>query len=329
LGGPDRNYIPGGRRLAVSYVGLSYLMSDRIRYRTRLDGLDAGWVERGPQRSVEFVGLPPGDYTLHVAAAHPGGSWGQQEAVWSFSVEPFWWQRRSVQALGGLLLLAGLVALYRLLLQQLKASNLRLARRVDEATFDLQAKTVHLQALNQEKTELAERLARQAEAFERQAREDALTGLANRRLRRNAGARLRPFAAQRPSAVPGGAGHRPLQGRQRPPQPQHRRCGAGAGGAADRRRLPRFRTCRRVPAAKSSRCCSTTPAWKKPRSCARACAACSMTTPTGPAWGLRVTFSAGLVELDADDRTPALLYQRADRALYRAKSDGRDRTSIG
>jgi hypothetical protein len=61
--GPDRNYIPGGRRLAVSYVGLSYLMSDRIRYRTRLDGLDAGWVERGPQRSVEFVGLPPGDYT--------------------------------------------------------------------------------------------------------------------------------------------------------------------------------------------------------------------------------------------------------------------------
>jgi len=33
--------------------------------------------------------------------------------------------------------------------------------------------------------------------------------------------------------------------------------------------------------------------------------------------------------LDPADRTPKLLYQRADRALYRAKSDGRDRTSIG
>ena len=32
--------IPGGRRLTVGYVGLSYLMSDRIRYRTRLEGLD-------------------------------------------------------------------------------------------------------------------------------------------------------------------------------------------------------------------------------------------------------------------------------------------------
>ena len=44
---------------------------------------------------------------------------------------------------------------------------------------------------------------------------------------------------------------------------------------------------------------------------------------------LNVTFSAGLVELDAADRTPMLLYQRADRALYRAKSEGRDRTAIG
>ena len=35
------------------------------------------------------------------------------------------------------------------------------------------------------------------------------------------------------------------------------------------------------------------------------------------------------VELDAADRTPMLLYQRADRALYRAKSEGRDRTAIG
>ena len=45
--------------------------------------------------------------------------------------------------------------------------------------------------------------------------------------------------------------------------------------------------------------------------------------------GLQVTFSAGLVELEAGDRTPMLLYQRADRALYRAKSEGRDRTAIG
>jgi len=44
---------------------------------------------------------------------------------------------------------------------------------------------------------------------------------------------------------------------------------------------------------------------------------------------LRVTFSAGLVQLAADDRTPLLLFQRADKALYQAKSDGRDRICLG
>ncbi len=328
--GPDRNYIPGGRRLAVSYVGLSYLMSYRIRYRTRLDGLDTGWVERGPQRSVEFVGLPPGDYTLHVSAAHPGGAWGQQEAVWSFTVEPFWWQRRSVQLLGGLLLLAGLVVLYRLLLQQLKASNLRLARRVDEATFDLQAKTVHLQALNQEKTELAERLARQAEAFERQAREDALTGLANRRAFDETLAR--DFARSQRSGHPLCLVVLDID-HFKDVNDRHSHSIGDAVLVQVARLIAAACRDSDLPARTGGEEFALLLNDTRLEEAAQLCARLRGLFHDHPDWagvaGLRVTFSAGLVELDADDRTPALLYQRADRALYRAKSDGRDRTSIG
>ncbi|TPD89499.1 diguanylate cyclase [Stenotrophomonas maltophilia] len=328
--GRERNLIPGGRRLAVSYVGLSYLMSDRIRYRTRLEGLDNGWVERGPQRSVEFVGLPPGDYTLHVAAAHPGGSWGHQEAVWNFTVEPFWWQRHSVQALIGLMLLSALVALYRFLLQQYKASNLRLAQRVDEATFDLQAQTVHLQALNQEKTELAERLARQAEAFERQAREDALTRLANRRGFDEALAR--DFArAQR-------SGH-PLClvvldiDHFKDVNDQHSHSIGDAVLVEVAQVIAAASRDSDLPARTGGEEFALLLNDTRLEEAAQLCARLRGLFHDHPDWagipGLRVTFSAGLVELDGDDRTPALLYQRADRALYRAKSDGRDRTSIG
>src|SRR5690606_28488007 len=42
--------LPGGTRLAVSYAGLSYLLPERIRYRTRVAGLDGGWTERGTRR---------------------------------------------------------------------------------------------------------------------------------------------------------------------------------------------------------------------------------------------------------------------------------------
>ncbi|WMJ68532.1 ligand-binding sensor domain-containing diguanylate cyclase [Stenotrophomonas sp. 24(2023)] len=328
--GNDLNHIPGGRRLTVSYVGLSYLLSDRIRYRTRLDGLDTGWVDRGLQRSVEFIGLPPGDYTLHVAAAHPGGEWGHHEAVWRFTVEPFWWQRHSVQALAALLLIVALVALYRFLLTRYRDSNLRLAQRVKEATFDLQTQTVNLQALNLEKTELAERLARQAEAFERQAREDALTGLANRRAFDEALAR--DFARSQRSGHPlclvvldidhfKDVNDRHTHSVGDMVLVQVAQLLASACRDSD------------MPARTGGEEFALLLNDTRLEEAAQVCARLRGLFHDHPDWagvaGLRVTFSAGLVELDGSDRTPKLLYQRADRALYRAKSDGRDRTSIG
>ncbi len=41
--------------------------------------------------------------------------------------------------------------------------------------------------------------------------------------------------------------------------------------------------------------------------------------------GLRVTVSAGASMLEPRDASPADVYRRADEALYRAKSAGRDR----
>lgn len=41
-----------------------------------------------------------------------------------------------------------------------------------------------------------------------------------------------------------------------------------------------------------------------------------------------MTFSAGVAELQPDE-TGSSLMQRADTALYRAKSEGRDRTCAG
>jgi len=328
--GSDINRIDGGRRLAVSFVGLSYLMSERIRYRTRLDGLDKGWVERGQQRSVEFIGLPPGDYTLHVAAAHPGGNWSDSEAVWAFSIEPFWWQRHSVQAVAALLLLAGLVALYRFLINRYKRSNVRLANMVDEATRDLQAQTVHLQALNSEKSELVDRLAAQSEAFERQAREDALTGLPNRRAFDETMAR--DFARSQRS------GH-PLclvvldVDHFKQVNDQHSHSVGDVVLAEVAQMLASACRDSDLPARTGGEEFALLLNDTRLEEAAQVCARLHGLFRDHADWagipGLRVTFSAGLVELEPGDRTPKLLYQRADRALYRAKSDGRDRTSIG
>ncbi|MHC1479342.1 diguanylate cyclase [Frateuria aurantia] len=173
--------ISGHRQLAVTYVGLSYLLSERIEYRTRLDGLDGQWVDRGHQHSVEYIGLPPGDYVLHVSAAHPDGPWSTHEAVLRFTILPLWWQRTSVRLACGLLLIVVALIIYRFMVNQYKRSNARLAREVAERTRDLQLQAEQLLAANHEKSLLLTQLQLQSESFERQAREDALTGLPNRR----------------------------------------------------------------------------------------------------------------------------------------------------
>ena len=326
----DSVRVPGGQRVTVGYVGLSYLMSDRIRYRTRLDGLDPDWIERGNQRSVEFIGLPPGDYTLHVSAMHPGGRWSESEAAWAFTVEPLLWQRRSVQLVAGVLLLLALVALYRYLIHRYKTSNIRLARQVDERTADLQLQAERLLAANQEKTELAERLRQQAEAFERQAHEDPLTGLPNRRAFDEGLAR--DFARSQRSGHPlsllvldidhfktvndtwsHSVGDQVL-------------CEVGRLLAASCRDsdLPA-----RLGGEEFALLLNDTALDEAQLVCTRLQGLFHAQRNWAGIEGLRVTFSAGLVQLGAGDRTPLLLFQRADKALYQAKSDGRDRICLG
>src|SRR5690606_38762441 len=140
--------LPGGTRVAVSYAGLSYLLPERIRYRTRLQGLDPDWIERGTRRGVEFVRLPPGHYTLEVQAAHPGGAWSSEPARWSFQVLPLWWQRADVRVaavLGAGLLLFGL---YRLRMRGYRVRNRRLEQEVDARTADLQAQARQLMEID-------------------------------------------------------------------------------------------------------------------------------------------------------------------------------------
>lgn len=174
-------FLPGGKRLSVEYVGLSFLLPERISYRTRLLGLDLDWIDRDRQRNVEFIGLAPGDYELQISAAHPGGAWSTRAASWRFHIEPFWWQRTSVHVFAALLTLAFLFTLYRYLVGRYEASNRRLMQLVDERTEDLQLQAERLLRADEEKSRLLDQLQRQSEAFERQAREDVLTGLPNRR----------------------------------------------------------------------------------------------------------------------------------------------------
>jgi len=171
----------GVNRVQVEFAGLGFVMPQRVRYRYRVDGFDQQWVERGAPADAELTNLPPGDYQFRVVASYVDGDWSPNEASWLFSVAPHWWQRREVQLLA-LLVVLGLIALaIRLRTRQLRLRGVRLRTLVEQRTADLNRQTERLLAVDAERNALLERLRQQSEAFERQAREDALTGLPNRR----------------------------------------------------------------------------------------------------------------------------------------------------
>ena len=321
--------LAGGGRIQVAYAGLSYLLPERIRYRTRLLGLDQDWIERGTQRNVEFMGLAPGDYVLEVAAAHPEGEWTLQPAQWPFSVRPLWWQRLDVRIGAALAVLLALALAYRVRVRRYHARSVRLQQLVDARTAGLQAQAQRLVAADRERTELLERLREQAEAYGRQAREDALTGLPNRRHFDEVLAR--DFALARRGGHPlclalldidhfkrindtwsHGVGDQVLREAAQVMAAQCRGSDllARLGGEEFALLLP------------------DTLLEEAQLVCERLHAHFRAQAGWAGIEGLRVSFSLGVVAR-RDDDTPESLVERADTALYRAKDGGRDRVEVG
>jgi diguanylate cyclase (GGDEF)-like protein len=172
---------PGTRKLELHFAGLSYLMPARTRYRYRLEGFDQEWVERGTARFAQFTNLAPGDYLFRVAAANAAGEWGEHEARLGIHIAPLLVQRREFWFLVGLAFLVVFYGLYRWRVHRLEHAQRRLKELVERSTADLRGQTERLTAADREKSLLLEKLQLQSEAFERQAREDSLTGLVNRR----------------------------------------------------------------------------------------------------------------------------------------------------
>jgi signal transduction histidine kinase/ligand-binding sensor domain-containing protein len=82
---------PGQRDLEISYTGLSYIKSDQIKFKYKLEGLDAEWVDAGTRRVAYFPYLPPGSYTFRVIAANSDGVWNNEGAGINVIVRaPFW-----------------------------------------------------------------------------------------------------------------------------------------------------------------------------------------------------------------------------------------------
>src|SRR6185436_13672845 len=87
--GAGRPQIPSGpHRLEFQYTGLSLSTPEQVRFRYRLEGLEASWVEAGAARSATYSYVPPGGYRFIVEASLGDGRWSAPSASEAFTVLP-------------------------------------------------------------------------------------------------------------------------------------------------------------------------------------------------------------------------------------------------
>jgi len=86
---------PRQENFEIQYTALSFINSENLRFKYKLEGLDHDWVEAGTRRTAYFSHVPPGDYTFKVIAANSDGVWNEQgKSVKVIVLPPFyrtWW----------------------------------------------------------------------------------------------------------------------------------------------------------------------------------------------------------------------------------------------
>lgn len=84
----DIKITPENDSLEINYTALSFNKPEQIKFKYKLEGLDAQWVDAGTRRRAYFTHLPPGEYSFRVSAANTDGVWNETGANLKIRVEP-------------------------------------------------------------------------------------------------------------------------------------------------------------------------------------------------------------------------------------------------
>ena len=112
---------PGQNNLEINYTALSFINSDQLKFRYKLENLDADWNEVGTRRTAYYSYLPPGEYEFRVIAANRDGVWNQQGASLKVIVYPPFYRTWQFLGLVSLIIATLIVLIYYLRVRQLKA----------------------------------------------------------------------------------------------------------------------------------------------------------------------------------------------------------------
>ena len=156
-GSSPRSGLPIGLRLpynenylSFDFIGLSFTMPEKVRYRYKLDGFDTLWIPGGGSGHADYPNLPPGRYTFNVIACNNDGLWNETPASFRFEIVPPFWRTWWFYMLCAAGAAVSLYASVKIRFRRLKKQQELLEEKVRIGTRDLKKEKEKVEKINLE-----------------------------------------------------------------------------------------------------------------------------------------------------------------------------------
>jgi len=105
---------PGQHTLELHYTATSLSAPGKVRFKCRMEGLEADWRDTAGERMAIYHHVPPGEYRFQVIACNNDGVWNRDGAFLSLTVLPQFWQTWWFKPLVGAGIILLVVAAYEI-----------------------------------------------------------------------------------------------------------------------------------------------------------------------------------------------------------------------
>ncbi len=140
----------------IEFFGAEYIAAEDIEYAFRIRGLEENWQFKGNERTVSLTTLPPGEYTLELAAKGTSTGWNWDGLSIPITVHPAWWASNAAYVsylVSALALVLLIIWRYQASLREAQERERELSTRVRERTVELENAKLDAEAANRAKSE--------------------------------------------------------------------------------------------------------------------------------------------------------------------------------
>jgi len=148
---PKKLILPYSKNnLTFNFIGISLVAPEKVKYKYKLEGLDAAWTPEVSKTEATYPSIPPGTYTFMVVSMNNDGIWNQNAATYTFEILPPWYKTWWFYTFCAIALLSGIFAYNTIKTKKLKADKQKLERQVDERTKELREEKEKVEIINKE-----------------------------------------------------------------------------------------------------------------------------------------------------------------------------------